>query len=121
MAGPRLPAAPGGYVCLRISVADTLSVALALLAIALALRSRWRTAILAGVLAVLAKEVAVLLFLGYACGAATAAAPRWWRPARGGAAWWAGCTCCCPTAGDRSTRSSAPFTGLARAADLARG
>ena len=34
------PLLPGGYVCLRISVADTLSVALALLAIALALRSR---------------------------------------------------------------------------------
>ena len=42
------PLLPGGYVCLRISVADTLSVALALLAIALALRSRWRSAILAG-------------------------------------------------------------------------
>ncbi len=118
------PLLPGGYVCLRISVADTLSVALALLAIALALRSRWRTAILAAVLAVLAKEVAVILLLGFAV----------WRRDRRSAALVGvplarrcgvvgrRCTCCCPTVGDGSTRSWPPFAGLARQrTDLARG
>ena len=113
------PLLPGGYVCLRISVADTLSVALALLAIALALRSRWRSAILAGVLAVLAKEVAVLLFLGFAL----------WRrdrrsaalvaiPLAAGAAWWAALHVLLPDGGGRVDEIVAPFLGLARSVQI---
>ena len=113
------PLLPGGYVCLRISVADTLSVALSLLAIALALRSRWRGAILAGVLAVLAKEVAVLLFLGFAL----------WRrdrrsaalvaiPLAAGAAWWAALHVLLPDGGGRVDEIVAPFLGLARSVQI---
>ena len=113
------PLLPGGYVCLRISVADTLSVALALLAIALALRSRWRTAIVAAVLAVLAKEVAVLLLLGFAL----------WRrdrrsaalvaiPLAVGAAWWAALHLLLPDGGGRVDEIVAPFVGLARSVQI---
>jgi hypothetical protein len=109
------PLLPGCYVCLRISVADTLSVALALLAIALALRSRWRGAIVAAVLAVLAKEVAIVLLLGYAL---------WRRDRRSAAlvavplgavaAWWAALHILLPHGGGRIDELVAPFVGLAR-------
>lgn len=60
------PLLPGAYWSLRVSVSDALALALALAAMALASRNRYGLAIAAGVLAVLAKEPAVLLLLGWA-------------------------------------------------------
>jgi hypothetical protein len=69
--GPPLVAAifpllPGAYWSLRVTVSDAMALALALAAIALAARSRHGLAILVGVLAVLAKEPAILVLLGWA-------------------------------------------------------
>jgi hypothetical protein len=122
LGGPSWPAfafplLPGCFVCLRISVADTLSVALALLAIALALRSRWGPALLVAVLAVLAKEVALLLLIGFAL----------WRRDRRSVAlagvaaatvagWWALLHLLLPDGGGRIDEIVLPFRGLAASA-----
>lgn len=60
------PLLPGAYWSLRVTVSDAMALGLALAAIALAARSRHGAAIAVGVLAVLAKEPAVLLLLGWA-------------------------------------------------------
>lgn len=60
------PLLPGTWWSLRVTVSDALAVALALGAIALAARSRHAPAVALGVLAVLAKEPAILLLLGWA-------------------------------------------------------
>jgi hypothetical protein len=122
LGGPTWPALafpllPGGYVCLRIGVADTLSVALALLAIALALRSRWGLAVLAGVLAVLAKEVSVLLLVGFALARRDRrSALLAGIPLLAGAAWWAALVALLPDGGGRVDEIVAPFVGLADSA-----
>ena len=61
-----LPLLPGAYWSLRVTVSDAMALSLALAAIALAARSRHAPAIALGVLAVLAKEPAILLLLGWA-------------------------------------------------------
>ncbi len=60
------PLLPGAYWSLRVTVSDAMALGLALAAIALAARSRHGAAIVVGVLAVLAKEPAILLLLGWA-------------------------------------------------------
>lgn len=60
------PLLPGAYWSLRVTVSDAMALGLALAAIALAARSRHGAAIAVGVLAVLAKEPAILLLLGWA-------------------------------------------------------
>ena len=71
-----LPLAPGVYWSMRVSVSDGLALALALAAIALSARNRTVAAVVLGALAVLAKEPAILLLLGWGI----------WRRDREGAA-----------------------------------
>ena len=59
------PLLPGAYWSLRVTVSDAMALALALAAIAFAARHRSALAVVAGVLAVLAKEPVVLLFVGW--------------------------------------------------------
>lgn len=60
------PLLPGAYWSLRVTVSDAMALALALGAIALAARSRHAPAVALGVLAVLAKEPAILVLAGWA-------------------------------------------------------
>ncbi|WP_421120344.1 hypothetical protein ACE2AJ_03225 [Aquihabitans daechungensis] len=60
------PLLPGAYWSLRVTVSDAMALGLALAAIALAARSRHGAAVAVGVLAVLAKEPAILVLLGWA-------------------------------------------------------
>lgn len=57
---------PGVWWSLRVTVADTLATALALASIALLLHRRARWAVVAAIAAVLAKETAALILLGWA-------------------------------------------------------
>ena len=57
---------PGAWFSLRASVADALALALAMAALALARNERWRLAVLCGVGAVFAKEVIVVVLVGWA-------------------------------------------------------
>lgn len=59
---------PGVWWSLRVTVADTLATALAFASIALLLHHRTRWAVLAAVGAVLAKETAALILIGWAIG-----------------------------------------------------
>lgn len=59
---------PGVWWSLRVTVADTLAVALALASIALLLHHRTRWAVAAAIGAVLAKETAALILIGWAIG-----------------------------------------------------
>lgn len=74
--GALLPILPGTYWSLRVTVSDAPALALAMVALALSARRRPVLAVLVGVLAVLAKEPMVLLFLGWGL----------WRRDRQGAA-----------------------------------
>lgn len=65
------PLLPGAWWSLRVSVGDALAVALALLAVALASRGRIAPALLVAVAAVLAKEPAALILVGWALGQRT--------------------------------------------------
>jgi hypothetical protein len=60
------PLLPGAYWSLRVTVSDAMALGLALAAVALAARSRHGLAVVVGVLAVLAKEPAILVLLGWA-------------------------------------------------------
>ncbi len=60
-----VPLLPGAYWSLRVTVSDGLAVGLALAAILLSARDRRAWAIAVGVLAVLAKEPAILILLGW--------------------------------------------------------
>lgn len=60
------PLLPGAYWSLRVTVSDALALGLALAALAAAARTRHGWAVALGVLAVLAKEPAVLVLLGWA-------------------------------------------------------
>jgi hypothetical protein len=64
--GAIFPVLPGAYVSLRISTADALAAALAAAALLLALRGRSGWAVAAAVAAVLAREVTVVVFVGWA-------------------------------------------------------
>ncbi len=61
-----VPLLGGSLVSLRITVADTLALGLALSAVVLVVRGHLRLAVVAGVLAVLAKESVLLILVGYA-------------------------------------------------------
>lgn len=69
------PLLPGAFLALRITVADSLALALALWAVVLSLRGRTGWAVLAGVAAVLTKEPVFITLVGVAI----------WRRDRGGA------------------------------------
>lgn len=60
------PLLPGAWWSLRVSVSDAMALGLALAAIALAARQRHVPAVALGALAVLAKEPAILIFVGWA-------------------------------------------------------
>jgi hypothetical protein len=62
--GGLYPLLPGAWIATRITVSDGLMMALVLAALAASLRGRGRAACLAAIGAVLAKESAVLIFLG---------------------------------------------------------
>jgi len=60
------PILPGAYWSLRVTVSDALALGLAFLAVALTARRHQVPALAVGVLAVLAKEPVILVFLGWA-------------------------------------------------------
>jgi hypothetical protein len=60
------PLLPGAYWSLRVTVSDALALALVLGAVACASRDRYVPAVALGVLAVLAKEPAILVLVGWA-------------------------------------------------------
>lgn len=64
-AGALFPLLPGAYWSVRTTTADALALAAAILAICLLASGRWRLAIAAGVVAVLAKEVAIAVLAGW--------------------------------------------------------
>lgn len=64
-AGALFAITPGAYWSLRVTVSDALALALAIGAVALAARSHHAPAIAVGVLAVLAKEPVILVFIGW--------------------------------------------------------
>lgn len=59
------PLLPGAYESLRVTVSDALALALALAALAFAANRRTRPAVAMAVLAVLAKETAIVVLLGW--------------------------------------------------------
>lgn len=84
-----VPVLPGAYGALRITTADTLALGLLLAALWAVETRRSRTAVIAGVAAVLAKESTALLLVAHAvtrrtresvlaAGSAVAAAGAWW-------------------------------------------
>ena len=60
-----VPLLPGSFWSLRVTVSDAMAVGLALAAILLSARDRRAWAVVVGVLAVLAKEPAILILLGW--------------------------------------------------------
>lgn len=87
------PLAPGSLAAFALTTSDLLAIALALCAILLSWQERPRSAIAAGVLAVLAKESILLVLIGYSlsrrrrpdwllAGAATVAAGTWYLALR---------------------------------------
>jgi hypothetical protein len=57
---------PGAWFSLRASVADALALALAMAALACACSGRWRAGVVSGVAAVFAKEVIIVVLIGWA-------------------------------------------------------
>jgi hypothetical protein len=125
-------ALPGAYLAMRISCADLLAGALALLAAVLLLDGRWWPAALLGVGAAVTKETSLILLVGVAVGAwrhrpptpAAARAARVWRhrpwtpaavvaPAVGvTAAIWLALLLTFPHAGRQYGELGAPLRGL---------
>lgn len=111
------PLLPGAWMSLRVTMGDSLALALALAALALAAHRRAALAIVAGCLAVLARETSVLVLVGWAL------ARRTRRdtllavvPALTGAAWAVWLRITLPaTPGDRVGELGLPFVGIARA------
>jgi hypothetical protein len=84
-----VPLLPAGWATLDLTVADELALGLAFLAIALDLYGRRRSAIALAVVAVLAKEVILLVFLGWAIWRGLATVLRLFAiPAAVALAWW---------------------------------
>ena len=113
------PLLPGGYVCLRISVADTLSVALALLAIASPSAPAGAPPSWPRCSRCWPRRSRCSSSSGSPSGAATAAAPRWWAsrspPARrGGPA----LHLLLPDGGGQVDEIVAPFLGLAKSVQI---
>jgi hypothetical protein len=107
------PILPGSWWALRVTVSDAMALGLALGAIALASRSRYRWAVVVGILAVLAKEPVILVLGG------------WWLahrdrrnlmvvaiPALAAAAWMGYLHLALPPDLPRSQDIALPFTGL---------
>jgi hypothetical protein len=109
------PLLPGSYMSLRLGVADALAVSLALLAITLVLRSRWRAGVVTAVLAVLAKEVVILLLLGFALWRGRKALVLVAVPAGVTFAWWAVLRAVFPHDPGGVNEIVLPFTGFADA------
>jgi hypothetical protein len=61
-----LPLLPGAWMSLRVTMADALGLALVLVALALSLRRRPALAVAAGCLAVLSRETAIVVLVGWA-------------------------------------------------------
>jgi hypothetical protein len=110
-------ATPGAFWSLRVTVADALALALALSAVAFAVHSQHRRAVACAILAVLTKEVALLVLVGwwlsnksrrnaFMVGAATAAIIGWAAVLR----------VLLPADAAGVNEFSAPFVGLVRAA-----
>jgi hypothetical protein len=110
-------ATPGAFWSLRVTVADGLALALALSAVAFAARAHHRRALACAVVAVLTKEVALLILIGWylsnrsrrnalMAAAATAAIIGWAAVLR----------IVLPPDGAGVNEFSLPFVGLARAA-----
>jgi hypothetical protein len=107
------PLLPGAYWSLRVTVSDAMALALALAAIALAARSRYLLAVAVGVLAVLAKEPAILLFLGWALHRRTAKDTALLVvPAAAVVAWMGWLALALPPDTARPNDLGLPFTGL---------
>lgn len=111
------PLLPGAWMSLRVTMGDSLALALALAALALAAHRRAALAIVAGCLAVLARETSLLVLVGWAL------ARRTRRdtllavvPGALGAAWAVWLRITLPsTPGDRVGELGLPFVGVARA------
>ena len=110
-------ATPGAFWSLRVTVADALALALALSAVAFAAHSQHRRAVACAIVAVLTKEVALLVLIGWwlsnrsrrnaiMVGAATAAIVGWAAVLR----------VLLPPDPAGVNEFSAPFVGLVRAA-----
>lgn len=110
------PLLPGAYWSLRVTVSDAMALALALGAVALAARGRHAPAVALGVLAVLAKEPAILVLAGWAIHRRTRRdALLLAVPAVAIVAWmgWLGTQL--PPDADRAQDLGLPFVGLAQA------
>ena len=113
--GALFPILPGAYWSLRVTVSDALAVGLALAAVALAARHRHVPAVAIAVLAVLAKEPVLLIFLGWALHRRTRKDLLVLLvPGAVAAAWMAGLHVLVD-AGDRPSDLGLPFVGLVHA------
>lgn len=107
------PLLPGAYWSLRVTVSDALALALVLAALALAARERHVAAVCLGVLAVLAKEPAILVLLGWALHRRTRRdALLLVIPAAVAVGWMGWLHLQLPTDPDRPTDLGLPFLGL---------
>lgn len=110
------PLLPGAWWSLRVTVSDALALGLALAAIALSARNRHVAAVAVGVLAVLAKEPAILLLLGWALHRRTRReAALVAIPAAVIVGWMAWLAVALPPDTDRAQDLGLPFVGLVQA------
>lgn len=110
------PLLPGAWWSLRVTVSDALALGLALAAIALAARNRHAAAVAVGVLAVLAKEPAILLLLGWALHRRTRRDVALVAvPAAAIVAWMGWLALQLPPDTDRAQDLGLPFVGLVQA------
>lgn len=110
------PLLPGAYWSLRVSVSDALALALVLAALAFASRERHLPAIAFGILAVLAKEPAILVLAGWALHRRTKRDTALLLiPAAVIVGWMGWLHLQLPTDPDRPTDLGLPFLGLVHA------
>jgi len=110
------PLLPGAYWSVRVSVSDALALALVLAALAFASRERHLPAIAFGVLAVLAKEPAILVLAGWALHRRTKRdLALFLVPAAVAVGWTGWLHLQLPTDPDRPTDLGLPFVGLVQA------
>ena len=111
-----VPLLPGAYWSLRVTVSDGLALGLALVAMTLAARDRRAWAVFVGCLAVLAKEPAILLLLGWSISRRTKK-DAWLTigPALTIVAWMGWLHLMLPPDLPRSQDIGLPFVGLVKA------
>ena len=111
------PLLPGAYMSLRVTMADTLALALVLAALALAAHRRTGLALIVGCLAVLTRETSIIVLVGWALGRRTRAnALIAAIPIATAAAWGAWLRVTLPaTNGEKVDELGLPFIGLAHA------